>query len=44
MQVQTTFTPLSEWLTNDRSGAPWAEQSVVAGEHEEPDDPEQATN
>ncbi|WP_239643413.1 DUF1254 domain-containing protein [Natronococcus jeotgali] len=34
LQEQTTITPLSEWLENDRSGVPRAEQSVVAGDYE----------
>lgn len=34
LQEQTTITPLSEWLANDRSGVPRAEQSVVAGNYE----------
>ncbi|WP_265110666.1 DUF1254 domain-containing protein [Halosolutus halophilus] len=34
LQEQTTITPLSEWLANDRSGVPRAEQSVVAGDYE----------
>ncbi|QFU81832.1 DUF1254 domain-containing protein [Natronorubrum aibiense] len=34
MQAQTTITPLSEWLENDRSGVPRAEQSVVPGDYE----------
>jgi hypothetical protein len=34
LQAQTTITPLSEWLENDRSGVPRAEQSVVPGDYE----------
>ena len=34
LQEQTTVTPLSEWLANDRSGVPRAEQSVVPGDYE----------
>ncbi|WP_254532920.1 DUF1254 domain-containing protein [Natrinema gelatinilyticum] len=34
LQEQTTITQLSEWLANDRSGVPRAEQSVVPGDYE----------
>ncbi len=34
LQEQTTITPLSEWVENDRSGVPRAEQSVVPGDYE----------
>ncbi|NGM70355.1 DUF1254 domain-containing protein [Natronolimnobius sp. AArcel1] len=34
LQAQTTITPLSEWLENDRSSVPRAEQSVVPGDYE----------
>ncbi|WP_254532809.1 DUF1254 domain-containing protein [Natrinema gelatinilyticum] len=34
LQEQTTITQLSEWLANDHSGVPRAEQSVIPGDYE----------
>ncbi|WP_217493378.1 DUF1254 domain-containing protein [Haladaptatus sp. W1] len=34
LHEKTTITPLSEWLANDHSGVPRAEQSVVPGDYD----------